>query len=514
MDKRNNRFFHGILFRMSAWMLLLGLASILAVTYLVKLRMQNNLEKQIIGELQSIENNTEFYIRQILLINNCQIDESGFEQCTHEIGQQLENAGYSEVAVYDSGGKLKESSVRQRFDDADSREDFRLAWDQKSAFTIYYGDQERCEVYFTMPVEGMGRRIGMISYYLDYREMYKREREVLGEIVRVTVLAFAVIYIVVWAMLRRMVAPIRLLGRTSSDICSHLKDGQFDGEALGRLKVNERKDEIGELSRNYSQMLKVTKEQFDKIQEDRDHILQLLNSRQEFYNNVTHELKTPLTTISGYAQLMEENGLGDEELFYNGMEHILQESTRLHRMVVQLLEMQDKDRYVRMESLNITDTLRNVVDSMQMKARRYENALVLDGDGVPHTVRGREDRIRQVLINLIDNAIKYGKPGKEIWIRITEHKEMVQIAVANQGKGMSPEELKHIFEPFYRADKERSREMGSSGLGLAISKKIMEDHGGSIQVKSEPDGYTVFMVSFPEPGAHAGKADRFAASRE
>ena len=147
---------------MSAWMLLLGLASILAVTYLVKLRMQNNLEKQIIGELQSIENNTEFYIRQILLINNCQIDESGFEQCTHEIGQQLENAGYSEVAVYDSGGKLKESSVRQRFDDADSREDFRLAWDQKSAFTIYYGDQERCEVYFTMPVEGMGRRIGML----------------------------------------------------------------------------------------------------------------------------------------------------------------------------------------------------------------------------------------------------------------------------------------------------------------------------------------------------------------
>ena len=234
----------------------------------------------------------------------------------------------------------------------------------------------------------------------------------------------------------------------------------------------------------------------------------------EYVERWIHELKTPLTTISGYAQLMEENGLGDEELFYNGMEHILQESTRLHRMVVQLLEMQDKDRYVRMESLNITDTLRNVVDSMQMKARRYENALVLDGDGVPHTVRGREDRIRQVLINLIDNAIKYGKPGKEIWIRITEHKEMVQIAVANQGKGMSPEELKHIFEPFYRADKERSREMGSSGLGLAISKKIMEDHGGSIQVKSEPDGYTVFMVSFPEPGAHAGKADRFAASRE
>ena len=183
-------------------------------------------------------------------------------------------------------------------------------------------------------------------------------------------------------MIRRMVSPIRLLGRTSSDISSHLKDGQFDSEVLGKLKVNERKDEIGELSRNYTQMLKVTKEQFEKIQEDRDHILALWNSRQEFYNNVTHELKTPLTTISGYAQLMEENGLGDEELFYNGMEHILQESTRLHRMVVQLLEMQDKDRYLRMEPLDIADTLRNVVDAMRMKARRYENTLVLEGDAI------------------------------------------------------------------------------------------------------------------------------------
>ena len=346
-------------------------------------------------------------------------------------------------------------------------------------------------------IEGMGQKIGIISYFLDYHEMFEREWTILKEIVRITVLAFAVIYLVVWVMIRRMVSPIRLLGRTSSDISSHLKDGQFDSEALGKLKVNERKDEIGELSRNYTQMLKVTKEQFEKIQEDRDHILALWSSRQEFYNNVTHELKTPLTTISGYAQLMEENGLGDEELFYNGMEHILQESTRLHRMVVQLLEMQDKDRYLRMEPLDIADTLRNVVDAMRMKARRYENTLVLEGDAIPCLVRGREDRIRQVLINLIDNAIKYGKPGKEIWIRLTRRKNQIQIAVANQGKGIEADEAAHIFEPFYRVDKERSREMGSSGLGLAISRKIMEEHGGTIQVKSEPDGYTIFMVSFP-----------------
>lgn len=498
MDDRKNRFFHGILFRMSVWVLLLGLLSVLAVTYFVRMRMQYNLERQIMKELQSIESNTELYIRQVLLINNRQIDEAGFQECTREIEQQLKNAGYQEAALYDSGGRLLSRGVRQRFEGAEEREDFRLAKGGQSAFTIYYGGQNRCEVYFTMPmIEGMGQKIGIVSYFLDYHEMCEREWTILKEIVRITVLAFAVIYLVVWVMIRRMVSPIRLLGRTSSDISSHLKDGQFDSEVLGKLKVNERKDEIGELSRNYTQMLKVTKEQFEKIQEDRDHILALWNSRQEFYNNVTHELKTPLTTISGYAQLMEENGLGDEELFYNGMEHILQESTRLHRMVVQLLEMQDKDRYLRMEPLDIADTLRNVVDAMQMKARRYENTLVLEVDAMPCLIRGREDRIRQVLINLIDNAIKYGEPGKEIWIRLAKRKNQVQIAVANQGKGIEAGEAAHIFEPFYRVDKERSREMGSSGLGLAISRKIMEEHGGTIQVKSEPDGYTIFMVSFP-----------------
>lgn len=90
------------------------------------------------------------------------------------------------------------------------------------------------------------------------------------------------------------------------------------------------------------------------------------------------------------------------------------------------------------------------------------------------------------MINLIDNAIKYGKTGEDIWIRLVKRDAVVQIAVANQGRGMDKDELSHIFEPFYRVDKERSREMGSSGLGLAISKKIMEEHHGTIQAESEP----------------------------
>ena len=112
-------------------------------------------------------------------------------------------------------------------------------------------------------------------------------------------------------------------------------------------------------------------------------------------------------------------------------------------------------------------------------------------------IEGREDRIRQVFINLIDNAIKYGEPKKDIVISIAARARMVRIAVINKGDGMDEEELSHIFEPFYRVDKECSRELGSSGLGLAITKKIMEEHGGSIEAECSPDGYTIFKVYFP-----------------
>lgn len=476
---------------------MLGFVSVLIVIYVMKTQIRQNIEKQIMEEMETIQSSAQLYVRQILMINNASIDGDGFEQCAYEAEQQLRRAGYTDIALYSMEGRLLRSSVRQRFVGAAGRGDFQYAIRSRSAFTLRYGKQDKCDVYFSMPVDVMGQQVGILSYYQDYSALYKREWETIGGMLRVTVLAFGIIYLVVWIMIRRMVMPVRQLGQISENISAHLKDGQFDGIIMEELEVLRRKDEIGELSRNYIQMVRVIEEQFEKIQEDRDRILKLWNSRQEFYNNVTHELKTPLTTISGYAQLMEENGLGDEELFYNGMEHILQESTRLHRMVVQLLEMQDKGRYTRMEQIDAAAVLRSVADTMQMKAKRYKNSLLIHEEPGEYLIEGREDRVRQVLINLIDNAIKYGKTGADIWIRLAMKNGMVRIAVANEGRGMNKEELSHIFEPFYRVDKERSREMGSSGLGLAISRKIMEEHQGTIQAESEPGGYTLFMVCFP-----------------
>ena len=385
---------------------------------------------------------------------------------------------------------------------------------QAGAFTVHYGSGGQCQVYFSMPVIWKEQPVGIISSTFDYGELYGGQLDTIRRMIGITVAVFTLICLVIWFTVYRILSPIRSLSRAANEISAHLTGGQQGSAILGKLQLEGRKDEIGELYLNDMEMLRVIEEQFRKIQEDRNRILALWSSRQEFYNNVTHELKTPLTTISGFAQLMEKNGPGDEDLFYTGTEHILRESTRLHRMVVQLLELQNRTDMEEVGLLDLAQILKSVCETMGIKAGRYGNTLVTEGINGYFPVLGKEDRIRQVLINIIDNAIKYGEPGKPILIRIAvqgepgNHGHMettvqenqdgwVWITVSNQGEGIRQEELETIFEPFYRVDKGRSRELGSSGLGLSIVARIMEEHGGRISADSIPGGTTTFTVCFP-----------------
>lgn len=142
----------------------------------------------------------------------------------------------------------------------------------------------------------------------------------------------------------------------------------------------------------------------------------------------------------------------------------------------------------------------NVADTMQLKAGRRQNKIVLEGAEKGFLIEGREDKLRQVFINLIDNAIKYGRPKESIRLKITEQKGSVKISVANRGAGIRKEDAESIFEPFFCADRALSRELGSTGLGLSISKKIVEEHDGTISVTSTPKETTVFTVCFPDTG--------------
>lgn len=496
MHRKRRSFFHSILFRISLWILLPGIAGMLLAAYFVGIQMRYQIEKQITEEMQRVRDNSLLYVRQTLLLKDSRMDAVSFKLYRNEIEKQLSNAGYREVLLCGPEGTLLAGDSKL-FESRKEQEAFTRAKEQESAFLVRYGNSGQCEVYFSMPVNLNGQFIGIISSFFDYGELYRGQLDTIEQTVWITVAVFALICLIIWFTIYRILLPIRSLSQAASEISSRLADGRQGSMILDKLKLQGRKDEIGELCSNYMEMLQVTEEQFQKIRDDKDRILTLWSSRQEFYNNVTHELKTPLTTISGYAQLMDKNGPGDEELFYTGTGHILKESTRLHRMVVQLLELQDKADAEDARRLDLTKIVENVTEMMKIKANRYDNTLTLKGTEECLPVVGKEDKLRQVLINVIDNAIKYGEPGKPIPIQLARQDGQIQITVSNQGQGIRKDELKTIFEPFYRADKGLSREMGSSGLGLSIAARIMEEHQGHITAASIPGKETVFTICFP-----------------
>ncbi len=496
MHRKKRSFFHSILFRSSLWIVLPGIAGMFLVAYFVGIQMRYQIEKQITEEMQRVRDNSLLYVQQTLLLNDSRMDAVSFQLYKNEIEEQLRNAGYDGIFLCSPEGALLAGDAGA-FALRKEQEDFARAGEQESAFVIRYGKGGQCEVYFSMPVNLNGQFIGIISSFFDYGEFYRGQSDMIQRMVWIMVAVFTLICLIIWFTVYRILLPIRRLSQAASEISTHLADGRQGSIILSRLQLQGRRDEIGELCSNYMEMLQVTEEQFQKIREDKDRILTLWSSRQEFYNNVTHELKTPLTTISGYAQLMEKNGPGDEALFYTGTGHILKESTRLHRMVVQLLELQDKADTEDARRLDLVEIVENVTETMKIKANRYDNTLTLKGTKECLPVVGKEDKIRQVLINVIDNAIKYGEPGKPIHIQLTGQGGQVQVTVSNQGQGIRKDDLETIFEPFYRADKGLSRELGSAGLGLSIAARIMEEHQGYIKAASIPGKETIFTICFP-----------------
>lgn len=190
MYQKKVKLWNRILFRMSIWILLLGIASVFIVFYFVKIQMQHNMEKQITEELQMLQENSELYVRQILLLKNNYITETGFLQYLDEIKEQLRSAGYEEIAFYDVSGQLLESSSEERFERVREQKDFSSALEGKSAFTLHYGKENACEVYFSMPIQIGNRSLGIIRYYLDYQEMYQRQWNMLNGMLRIIIVSF------------------------------------------------------------------------------------------------------------------------------------------------------------------------------------------------------------------------------------------------------------------------------------------------------------------------------------
>ena len=223
--------------------------------------------------------------------------------------------------------------------------------------------------------------------------------------------------------------------------------------------------------------------------------------RKDFVANVSHELRTPVSSIKGYSETLLEGAMEDKENSRDFLKIILSDANRLAVLINDLLELSRIESGKMMLDLTpcrIDTVLKPVINGMKKQA---ENKSVRIINEVPDTlpaVLADEDKIAQILLNLIDNAIKYNRPGGSVRISAEEEKESVKITVSDTGIGIPEEDLGRIFERFYRVDKARSRDMGGTGLGLSIVKHIVQTHGGRIAVDSEPGKGSSFSFFLPK----------------
>lgn len=221
--------------------------------------------------------------------------------------------------------------------------------------------------------------------------------------------------------------------------------------------------------------------------------------RKDFVANVSHELKTPLTSIKGFVETLLDGDLEDKKTTRKFMTIIFQEAERLNNLIHDLLDM-SKLESGQTELHKKRIHLESLVDSVVLSVFNQINwkSLELKKDIRAKEVWGDEDLLKELFINLIDNSIKYTPPGGKIVVGSSKGKGEIVIYVKDTGYGIPAESLPRIFERFYRVDKGRSREMGGTGLGLSIIKHIVERHGGKVAVQSELGKGSEFIVTIPD----------------
>ncbi|XOS93376.1 sensor histidine kinase [Brevibacillus laterosporus] len=258
------------------------------------------------------------------------------------------------------------------------------------------------------------------------------------------------------------------------------------GELETRLDIHS-KDEIGDLAVAINNLAA-------DLQRYRD-------TRQEFFANISHELRTPITYLEGYAKVVKNRLYTTEEEKDRYLDIIYQEGVRIQHLVDDLFElakMEEGKVSLSMEWVDLKDVVDQAVQTVSLKAKEKDLELVVHSSESVPLIRGDGMRMEQIVLNLLENAVRYTEKG-HIDVHLHCTSSTLFLSIEDTGIGIPEDELPYIFDRFYRVEKSRSRLTGGTGLGLSIVKKLVELQGGSIEVSSKRDIGTCFTVQFVLP---------------
>jgi two-component system, OmpR family, sensor kinase len=301
-----------------------------------------------------------------------------------------------------------------------------------------------------------------------------------------TAVALGVVALVAWWVVHLGVRPIKRMTAAASAIAAGNLSQRVPEPAAGT--------EAGDLGQALNTMLGRIEEAFDERTRSEERLRQ-------FVADASHELRTPVTTIRGYAELYRGGGLDDPTELEEAMRRTEQESVRMGRLVDDLLQLArlDQGRPLVQQPVDLAAVVADA--GRDARAVAPERAITVDADG-PLVVIGDEDRLRQVVANVVGNALVHTEAGTAIEVRAARRDGSARIEVTDHGDGMDPEVAARAFERFFRADPSRSRHRGGSGLGLSIVQAVVGAHGGTVALDTAAGSGTTVVIEVPlaDPG--------------
>ncbi len=308
----------------------------------------------------------------------------------------------------------------------------------------------------------------------------------------------------------------RVISRKVAKIIDHaskLARGDFES----RLAVTQG-DELDVLSEQLNRTGEHLRHMVDELDREHEKLDRLERVRKDFVINVSHELRTPLASIQGYTETLLDGALEDPQHNVRFLNIIRNNAERLARLVGDLmtlsrLELKQTSLVYSMHKVN--DLIRECVESVLPVAEKANIDLVADAASTSPEVYCDSEAVHQILLNLLDNAIKYTSESGTVSIgAVTSHEGFVRIDVGDTGIGVPPEDLPRLFERFYRVDKARSRQLGGTGLGLAIVKHLVMAHGGEVSVRSVVNQGSTFSFTLPTKAPARDRLEEVSLQRE
>ena len=295
----------------------------------------------------------------------------------------------------------------------------------------------------------------------------------------ISIIAIIAFVAISYLLVINVVRPIKTMSKVAKEV-------NADPNSEARIKKLDRNDELAELANSINQML--------------DRMQSYIEQQKQFVGDVSHELRTPVAVIEGHLNMLERWGKDDPQILDESIKASLQEADRMKHLIQEMLDLtraEQIDVQYPYEITNVNETVRRVVSDLAMVYPDFK--IQLDEDDLPEDteVQIYHGHLEQLLVILIDNAIKYSTDRKQINVSAGVTKKEVSIMVQDFGEGISPEDQKKIFNSFYRVDKARTREKGGNGLGLSIAQKLVDSYKGEISVDSVVGQGGQFKMVFP-----------------